>query len=181
MYAHEFGPSMICRVKVFEMLAVRIGPPRADEDGFHLWGIMQVVCEGSLHRFRIFQQTEGVEFDTGLDKVFHLLEGVLRLYVDALDGCIGAGVGVGGGEAFLMESAKVENQENEAVFAAIVCKGKFGESDRVGELCRQVSCLFGWTPTCIAPMRLLSLAATRESGLASSLTSPKHVPGLERR
>lgn len=41
--------------------------------------------------------------------------------------------------------------------------------------------MFGWMPTCTAPMRLQSLAATPGFGLASFLTSPKHAPGLERR
>lgn len=99
MYANELGPAVVCRVKMLQMLAVRICPPRADEYGFDRGHVMQIVCEGSLHGLCIFEQREGVCFGARHDKLLDFCERMLCLDVDALDGLGGYVLGAGDGLA----------------------------------------------------------------------------------
>ena len=112
-----------------QVLAVGICAAGADEDSFYGGGVAQVVCEGVLHGgLCVFEELERVRLYADLDEVLDLLEGVRGLDVHAFDGGVGVGVWIAGCETLLVECAEVQDQEDEAVFAAIVGDGELWES-----------------------------------------------------
>jgi len=60
VYAHERRPASIRGIKVFQVRAMRIRPPRADKDGFDWWVVGQVVFEGFAHGFGVAGEREVV-------------------------------------------------------------------------------------------------------------------------
>lgn len=87
------------------MLAVRIRPPCTNKYRLDLGRVVQIVCKCGFHRLRIFEQRKRVRLDAGRYEVFYFLERMRRLDVDALDGSLGGGIRVRGGQALLMEGA----------------------------------------------------------------------------
>jgi hypothetical protein len=123
VYAHEGRPARVRGVEMCKVLAVRVRPPGAHEDGLDRGCVVQVVGEGGLHGLRILKQLQRVCLDRDFDKVLDLLERVRRLDVDAFDSGLGVGVWAGGGEAFAVESAEIQDEEDETVLAAVVGEG----------------------------------------------------------
>jgi len=60
VYAHERWPASVRRIKVFQIRAVRVCPPCADEDGFDRRVIGEVVFEGFAHGFGVAGEGEVV-------------------------------------------------------------------------------------------------------------------------
>ena len=60
VYAHERRPASIRGIEVFQVRAVRIRPPRADEDGFDRRVVGEVVLEGFAHGFGVAGEREVV-------------------------------------------------------------------------------------------------------------------------
>ena len=126
---------MVCGVEVLQVLAMGVGPSGADEDGLDGGCVVQVVCESGLHRLCVFKQLQRVCLHAGLHKVLHFLKRMWGLDVDAFDCGFRAGVWLRRREAFSVEGAEVQDQQDEAVFAAIVGDGELGKPGRAGVSC----------------------------------------------
>ena len=113
MDAHERRPAVIGGVEMGQQRAVRVGAARADENGLDVGLQGEVVGEGGAHG----GADEGGEGEVvvvrgGGDEGVDGGEGVRRHDVDGLEG---------GREGWMcVQGSEVENEEDEAVFAAVV-------------------------------------------------------------
>ena len=128
MDANEIGPSAVRRIEVGEVGAVGIRAAGSDKDspdsGVQGEVVIEGVPEGGAGRVGgELIDGEMVCFRGPADKVFDVREGVRRQGVDGGDGgepaCCGGRVRV--------EACEEEDEEDEAVFAAVVGEGEFGE------------------------------------------------------
>lgn len=60
VYAHERRPASIRGIEVFQVRAVRVCPPRADEDGLDRRVVGEVIFEGFAHGFGVAGEREVV-------------------------------------------------------------------------------------------------------------------------
>lgn len=129
VYAHESRPTGIGRVEMCQVFAVWICATCTNENGLHRGCVVQVICKGILHRWLcIFEELQRVCLHADLDKVLNLLEGMRGLDVHAFDGGFGVGVWIARGETLFVKRTEVQDQENEAVFPAVVGNGELWES-----------------------------------------------------
>lgn len=100
---------------------MRVCAPGADEDGFDMRVVVEVGGEGDAHgRVCVAIEGEVVMLRGGCDEVVNEGEGVAWVDVDTREG---------GGEVWVRgEEGEVEDQEDEAVFAAVVGEGEGGKS-----------------------------------------------------
>lgn len=140
MDAHEVRPASIGGVEVHEFAAVRVCPSCANEYCPYLWMLAQVVGEAFFHRFGVAGHGKVVVLDGRSDKVFDGLEGMLRHYVHGVQaggepcrrgmvlmmivGLVGCMKAVNGPCVVGVEGAEVEDQQDEAVLAAIIRYGQ---------------------------------------------------------
>lgn len=102
MHPHEVGPASVRRVKVLQVLPVRIGPPSPYKDGAHVGAVCQVDLEAFAHGQHVACDLEVVFLSRGGDKGVDLGEGIWRNDVYGLElfgeaGRLGGAVGCGGG------------------------------------------------------------------------------------
>lgn len=95
---------------MLQVLTVGVCPSGAYEYGFHGGSVVQVVCEGGLHRLCVFKQLQRVCLYADFDKVLDLLEGMWGLDVDTFDGGFGAGIWFRRCETLPVEGAEVQDQ-----------------------------------------------------------------------
>lgn len=84
--AHERRPAAIRRVEVFQLRAVGICAPRADEDGADGGVVGQVVGEGFAHGFGVAREGEVVGLHAVVDESVDFGEGVGGYYVYGWEG-----------------------------------------------------------------------------------------------
>jgi hypothetical protein len=118
VHAHEARPAVVRLVEVRQARAVRVRAARAHEHGAHARPRAQVRRERGLHARRLAREGERVGGAGGAHEGLDLRERVGRLDVDALElarRVRGRG-GVAGGAA---ERGEVEDQQHEAILAAV--------------------------------------------------------------
>lgn len=115
MDPHERQPAPIRGVEMRQLPAMRIRSSRSHEYGLHVRSDIEVVGKGGFHA-RAGEVCKGqvVGGGRGGDEGVDFREGVRGDDVDGLE--TGREVGVG------MESGEVDDQEDQAVFAAVVGK-----------------------------------------------------------
>lgn len=135
MNTHKLGPAMVRGVKVGEKLPVGICSPRSHEDCLDGGVVVEVLGKGLLHGLCIFDQRKRVRLGRLRDELFDFGKGMWCLNVDALEGCEAVTVGAGGGQllgqAFSVKGAEIEDEEDEAVFAAIVGQRELRKPARI--------------------------------------------------
>jgi hypothetical protein len=128
VHAHKVRPAAVGAVEEGQVLAVRVRAARADEDGLDVPVLGEVegkgVAEGDGLGVDVRRQREVVAARRGGDEGGHGGEGVGGPRVDGGDGG-GERVGFSAVEAreVGVQGGEVEDQEDEAVFAAIVREG----------------------------------------------------------
>lgn len=113
MHTHKRWPPLIRGIKMRQQRTMRICPPRPNKYGLHLRPILEVFLKRLFHGHGVARERELV-VGLGLgDEGVHFGEGVGRDNVHALE----TGGELGGMRA---EGAEEEDEEDEAVFAAVV-------------------------------------------------------------
>ncbi len=114
MHSHESRPPGIRLIEVGQQLPMRIGPSRPDQNRFNIPMLIQISLERLLHGHSVPRQIQLVCGNRGIYEFVDLGERVRGDDVDGLQGRGEGGLGLPG------ESAEEENEEDEAVFAAVV-------------------------------------------------------------
>jgi hypothetical protein len=123
---------MIRLIEMRQPGPMRIRPARAHENGLDLREVVQILLERRLHALGVARHRERVGLLRFADKGLDLLEWVRGHDVHGLDGR-----GVGAVEECLRrEDVEIEDQEDKAVFSAVVGEGEFGEAGRGLLACR---------------------------------------------
>ena len=128
MHAHKIRPATIGAIEVRQLGTVGIGAARPDKDGLHPGIDKQIVfkggfdcCPGRVRR--ILHHVKMVGARGPLDEFLDVEEGV---WGQGVDGRNGGQTAVFGGRV-RVQTGEEEDEEDEAVFSAVVGEGEFGE------------------------------------------------------
>ena len=121
MTPHKLRPTPVRPIEITQFAAMRIRPPGSDKYRLHARILLQINGKPQSHR-RVLYAREGkmVVFGRGGDEGFDAAEGVHGRDVDG---------GEKRGEVGVMgQEREIEDQEDEAVFTAIVGEGERWEA-----------------------------------------------------
>lgn len=117
MYTHEARPTMIRGIEMLQVFTMWVCAAGADEYGLDGRIVAQVRFECYLHGTAVGGESKAIGMARLGDKLLDFRERMRGLDVHSLDGLRKRG---SGGHAATVKGTEVQDEENEAVFAAVV-------------------------------------------------------------